>query len=162
MMRSSKLCEMSLHPMENLDYRVNLPAVHRACCSPVPAPTGVGAPRGVEPRGAPPHLLSCCCIPIAVVADGPENELIISGADHPPAPAQSQQSGSHESHPGVGSRLLGDRIRASAANGRLLKKMTFSDRLLASLTSVFYLTGSLDIILFCFYLLVDQTLSYVS
>ena len=138
-MRSSKLCKMSLHPMENLDYRVKLPAVHPACCSPVAAPTGVGAPRGVKPRGAPPHSMSCCCIPIAVVADGSENELIIPEADHPPAPApadhppapapaQSQQSGSSESHPGVEPLLLGDRIRARAANERLLKKMTFSDR----------------------------------
>ena len=144
---------MSLHPMENLDYRVKLPAVHPACCSPVAAPTGVGAPRGVKPRGAPPHPMSCCCKPIAVLADGSENELIIPEAAHPPAPAdpapaeadhppapapadhppapapaQSQQSGSSESHPRVQPLLLGDRIRARAAKQRLLKKMTFSDR----------------------------------
>ena len=142
---------MSLHPMENLDYRVKLPAVQPVCCSPVAAPTGVGAPRGVKPRGAPPHSMSYCCIPIAVVADGSENELIIPEADHPPAPAdhppapadhppapadhppapapaQSQQSGSSESHPGVELLLLGDRIRARAAKERLLKKMTFSHR----------------------------------
>jgi hypothetical protein len=143
-MRSSKLCKMSLDPMENLDYRVKLPDVHPACCSPVAAPTGVGAPRGVKPRGAPPHSMSCCCKPIAVLADGSENELIIleaahppapadhppAPADHPPAPApaQSQQSGSSESHPGVEPLLLGDRIRARAAKQRLLKKMTFSHR----------------------------------
>ena len=136
-MRSSKLCKMSLDPMENLDYRVKLPDVHPACCSPVAAPTGVGAPRGVKPRGAPPHPMSCCCKPIAVLADGSENELIIPEADHPPAPAdhppapapaQSQQSGSSESHPGVEPLLLGDRIRARAAKERLLKKMTFSHR----------------------------------
>ena len=139
---------MSLHPMENLDYRVKLPAVHPACCSPTAAPTGVGAPRGVKPRDAPPHSMSCCCIPIADVADGSANELIIPEADHPPAPApadhppapapadhppapapaQSQQSGSSESHPGVEPLLLGDKIRVKAARERLLKKMTFSDR----------------------------------
>ena len=44
LMRSSELSEISLHPMENLYYQVNLPAVHPACCSPVAAPTGVEAP----------------------------------------------------------------------------------------------------------------------
>ena len=82
-------------------------------------------------------------MPIAVLADGSENELITPAADPPPAPdhppapadhppapdpAQSQQSGSSESHPGVEPLLLGDRIRARAAKQRLLKKMTFSDR----------------------------------
>ena len=90
MVRLGELSEMSLHPMENLYYRVIPPAVHPACCSPVAAPTGVQAPTGVEaptgdeaptgvgPRGAPPAptlvLLPTYCPPIAVLADGSANE----------------------------------------------------------------------------------------
>ena len=54
------------------------------------------------------------------------NELVFSkGA---PAPAESEQSGSSESHPSVEPLLLGARLKANAVKRSLYKKMTFSER----------------------------------
>ena len=59
---------------------------------------------------------------------GKLNELVFWKEAPTPAAAESEQSGSSESHPSVEPLLLGARLKANAVKRSLYKKMTFSER----------------------------------